>query len=380
MRKLYIGLLLTLSVGSSYSQTVQGTVKAGSVGNSVIFAIKPSANMTNSKISTLYFSLAVPASVTPRPTVAIKTNFNTAIGYNLQTVPAQMINGSMYYIYDFLGDGAQTAGLERNYTAGVDNNMVEVAFTGGPQGTSPVLLVSLPDGGVSQNTYFNIFNLGNDVTNQTAMFYGGTPVNSIAGYSGLSFTNIAGISLPTKFLSFFATKNDDVANLAWTVDNEENNAYFEVERSLDGRNFSKVYQVQALHNGRTSNSYTIPDANISRLGAKTIYYRIKQFETSGQITYSDIRQVKLTDKNFSASLYPNPVKTITKLVIDAPEAGKATVIIRDATGKTVKQISVELVKGLNQQQLDATLFAAGDYNVTIVTEKLNQTIKMTKAN
>lgn len=381
MRKFYIGLLLFILSFSSYAQTVQSTVKAGTVGNSVFFSIKPSVDIVNSKLSTLYFSLAIPATTIPRPTAAIKNNLNAAISYNLEVVPLpELVNGTLYYFYNFLGDGAQGAGVERTYTAGVDNNLVEVAFTGGPQGTSTVLLVNLPNGGVSQNSSFYIANMGTDITNKTAMFYGGTPVNSPAGDAGLSYTNVAGIALPTKFLSFFATKSDDIANLTWTVENEENNAYFEVERSLDGRNFNKVYQVQALRNGRTSNTYTTPDANISRLGVRIIYYRIRQVETSGQVVYSEIRQVSLTDKNFAASLFPNPVKTSTKLVIDAPEAGKATVIIRDAAGKTVKAISLQLVKGINQQQLDATLFATGDYNVTIVSEKLNQTIKMTKAN
>ncbi len=379
MRKIYIGLLLLFVGINSYSQTVQATVKPGTALNSVIISLKPSATLTSAKLTTAYFSLAVPVTSVPKPTVAIKTNYNTALSYTIEvaTLP-ELIGGTSYNVYNFLADGSTATGVERTYAGGVDNDIIEVAFTGGPQGSSTVRLVSLPNGGLTQNSFLNVYNLGTDITNQTAMFYGGTPVNSPSGYSGMSYTTIAGISLPTKFLSFFATKNDDVANLTWTVDNEENNAYFEVERSLDGRNFSKAYQVQALHNGRSSNSYTTPDANISRLGVKTIYYRIKQFETFGQIVYSEIRQVNLTDKNFSASLYPNPVKTSTKLVIDAPEAGKATVVIRDATGKTVKQMSLQLVKGLNQQQLDATMFATGDYNVTIVSEKLNQTIKMTK--
>ena len=276
-----------------------------------------------------------------------------------------------------------------DFAPNIEVLLANVTFRSFSNVTTTVKIANIALGGPSTFDYCYIALSGTEHSGYSNPFYSNTagdPLLQNAGgvndpYAQLgSSLGVGNVSLPTKFLSFFATKSGDIANLTWTVENEENNAYFEVERSLDGRNFTKVSQVQALHNGRSSNTYTTPDANISRLGVKTIYYRIRQVETSGQVVYSEIRQVNLVDKNFIASLYPNPVKTSTKLVIDAPEAGKATVIIRDATGKKGKAISLQLVKGMNQQQLDATMFAAGDYNVTIASEKLNQTIKMTKAN
>ena len=291
------------------------------------------------------------------------------------------MGGTLHWIYNFLADGSTAAGTERNYVV-ADNNILEVTFSGGPQppATSTIRVVSLIDGGASQNSFFNIYNLGTDVTNTTAMFYGGTPVNSPSGYSGISFTSLAGISLPTKFSHFLAIKKDDNADLTWTVETEENNAYFDVQRSLDGRLFTDVIRVNALRNGRTSNTYNTPDLNISRLSSKVLYYRIKQVETSGDITFSEVRQLNLDKKNFTIGLYPNPVISMTKLVVDAPEAGKAFIIIRDATGKSVQQINMEFIKGVNQKDLNATMLPAGEYNVTVIGEKFNQTIKMTKSN
>ena len=168
--------------------------------------------------------------------------------------------------------------------------------------------------------------------------------------------------------------------LTWTVENEESNSYFDVQRSTDGRVFNDVIRVQALRNGRSSNTYTTPDVNISRIGSKVLYYRIKQVETSGEIVYSEVRQINLSTKNFTIGLYPNPVVSSTKLVIDAPEAGKAFVIVRDALGKTVQQINMEFVKGVNQKDLNATMLPAGEYNVSVVGASFTQTIKMTKTN
>jgi hypothetical protein len=233
-------------------------------------------------------------------------------------------------------------------------------------------------GGTEQNGYITPFY--SNITSDPLLQNAGGIVNDIFAILTPSYLGISGVLLPTKFLSFYATKSNDDTKLTWTVDNEENNNYFEVEGSTDGRTFRTVQRVNALRNGRFSNTYGTTDLNISRYNVKTVYYRIKQVEADGNVIYSEIRQVNLTDKNFSASLYPNPVKTITKLVVDAPEATKATILVRDASGKTVQQISIQLAKGINQHQIDATLFAAGDYNVTIVSDKLNQTIKLTKAN
>ncbi len=273
------------------------------------------------------------------------------------------------------------------------NTEVEIArvnFNTGSLGLSTtVKLANITNGGSNGVEYNYIAPGGNEESGYTTPFYsnimsdplllnGGGPNDAFSQvYSSLGIGNVA---LPTKFINFFANKKDDNADLIWTVDNEENNAYFDVQRSLDGRVFTDAIRVNALRNGRTSNTYTIPDVNISRLGKKILYYRIRQVEASGELVYSEVRQLNLTTKNFTIGLYPNPVVSATKLVVDAPEAGKAFIIIRDAAGKTVQQINMEFVKGVNQKELNASMLPAGDYNVTVMGEKFNQTIKMTKAN
>jgi len=383
MKHIFLVLGFLGLAGLGVAQSTQATLKTGSAGNTAIVAIKPASAINGAKISTVNFAIAIPASVIPRPTVSIINNFNTNLTYNIDVIAGtQNIEAATpYYIYDFAADGNVSAGAALvNYTSGVDNNLVEIAFGGGPLATSTVKIVSLPNGGNSFNSSFYIANLGVDLTNYTSMYYGTSPVNSASGLAGLSYLNLAGVSLPTKFTNFLALKKDDNADLSWTVDNEDNNAYFDVQRSLDGRLFTDVTRVNALRNGRSLNTYSIPDLNISRLGSRVIYYRIKQVETSGDITYSEVRQLNLDKKNLTIGLYPNPVVSITKLVVDAPEAGKAFIIVRDATGKTVQQFNMDFVKGINQKDLNASMLPAGDYNVTVMGEKFNQTIKMTKGN
>jgi Secretion system C-terminal sorting domain len=363
------------------AQKFQATLKPGSTPNSVIVAIRPNGNIPGS-ISSMQFGLSLAkaaSAVRPVQTVNSLVSGVSYGGTGIQ-LSEEMVAGELAYVYTISGTGDATV-ASTNYVSGMEYNIAEVFFNGGALGVTSIFrLVQLPNGGSTSNTNLYMALGGADAVLESAQFYGTGSTNDGQGYGGFSQVPLPGVSLPTKFISFFANKKDDNADLNWTVDNEENNAYFDVQRSLDGRLFTDVIRVNSLRNGRTSNTYTTPDLNITRLGSKVLYYRIKQVETSGEIVYSEVRQLNLTSKNFSIGLYPNPVVSATKLVVDAPESGKAFIIIRDAAGKTVQQINMEFVKGVNQKELNASMLPAGDYNVTVMGEKFNQTIKMTKAN
>lgn len=373
--------LLSICGFSTYAQTMKATIKAGGQNNSVIVAMRPSVNINNAMITTLYFSVAVPVNASTRPTATMKTNFIPTISYYFQDVPGvESIAGVDHWVYNFLGDGATSTGSERNYTAGVDNNVAEITFSGGSTNASEVKIVSLPDGGKTLNAYWNIFNLGKDITDEAAMFYGGTPVNSSDGYLGLSYTQIGGIILPVQFKSFFAVKSGDDAKLSWEVGSDLNNSHFKVLRSNDGRNFNSVQTVQALGNGQDHNNYQATDINLSKLGSRDIYYQIEQIDKDGTSTKSPVRMLSVDGLGKSVTAFPNPAKTTTKVVVDAPEAGKGTLIMRDALGRQVRVVNSQFIKGINQVEMNVMNLSSGDYNLQVNGAGLNETIKITKIN
>jgi len=384
MKKLYsaICLLFCLLFTRINAQTFQATVKAGSAGNAAILAIKPSADVVNRKLSTLTLCIGIPASALPKPTVSVKNNFNASISYDIQVSPApENVDGKgMYHIYNLLGDGAQGGGTERTYLASGDNNMVEIELNGGPTGgASEILLVNIPGGGATGQTNLYVANQGIDATNLTAMFYGLGANNGVGGYGSTSFVPLGSVVLPVKFLSFYALKTGDDAKLNWTVENDEDNQFFDIERSTDGRTYTKFASVNAKANGKSVNTYDGADARLSSLNAKTIYYRIKQLDKSGTALFSPIRTLNVSATG-SASLFPNPARSMSKLVVDAPVGGKASIVVRDATGKQAIQVNTNFVKGVNQIDLNVAALASGEYNVTITAEGVTQTLKLSKIN
>ena len=380
MKKIIIALFIFIGY-ASFGQTVKATIKKGGQNNSVIVAMRPSANITAAKITTLYFSIAIPATAIPRPVAAIKTNFITPISYTLENVSGtEMIGGVAHHVYNFLGDGATAAGTERDYTSGVDNNIAEVTFSEGPVDPYEVKIISLPDGGKTSNSYWNIYNLGSDVTDQASMFYGGTPTNSPSGYSGTSFTQVADIILPVNFKSFYALKTNDDAKLTWDVSNDDKNAYFNVLRSLDGRSYKTIQRVEPLRNGRSDNSYETADLSLSKLGTREVYYVIQQFDKDGQNTKSPVRMLSVDGLGKSVTAFPNPARTTTKVVVDAPEAGKGSLIMRDALGRQVQVVNAQFNRGINQFEMNVMSLSSGEYNIQVKGGGLNETIKVTKIN
>lgn len=281
--------------------------------------------------------------------------------------------GNSYHAFTFYLNATPSV----NFAANTEVEIAEVAFSNSI-GASNVGLACFEDDGTTD--YFSI-SIGTtpDIVLTSAPFYGPGAANQ-TWLTGFSIVQVSNISLPVKFLSFFAIKNGDDAKLNWTVESDENNNFFEVERSTDGRVYRPLSKVAAKANGRSVNTYESADFALSKLGSNQVFYRIKQVDRDGQITFSNIRNLNAVRRGTPVQLFPNPVKSITKLVIDADAPGKASITIRDMGGKLVQQINTLLVRGVNQQDLNVASLASGEYTVLVVGEGFNHTLKLNKIN
>lgn len=110
-------------------------------------------------------------------------------------------------------------------------------------------------------------------------------------------------SLPVSFTAVKAAQKNSGINVEWHVATESNTKEYHVEKSVDGRSFSKATTIPAIKNNNSAVSYNWFDAQPNN-GSN--YYRIKVIAADGDIKYSEV--VKLnTGKNSAAiSIYPNP--------------------------------------------------------------------------
>jgi hypothetical protein len=189
----------------------------------------------------------------------------------------------------------------------------------------------------------------------------------------VNFASLA--PLPVQLTAFTAQAvGNRTAQLDWTTGSELNNAYFEVERSLDGSTFAAIGRVAGQGNKANSTTYTFADqaTELPTTGG-TVYYRLKQVDTNGTAIYSPVRTLIFTAGRVVAqvSLYPNPAQASTALDLSAlPAAANYQVQVLDATGR---QLSTTTLGGGQVQPLALDGLAPGLLTVLVTGATTNGT-------
>ena len=185
--------------------------------------------------------------------------------------------------------------------------------------------------------------------------------------------------LPVTLLDFKGNVNNEgIAKLNWSVTSEINMNYYDIERSTNGTEFTKVASVNANNPSSTAtvSNYNVND-NVSALTGM-VYYRLKLVDKDGSFKYSQIINFKLVhNTKSSVAIHPNPATTNfnIKLTTEKDE----TVIIRviDMFGKVLINKQASVFKGINTINInEISKFSSGTYSVQIMmnnqmfTEKL----------
>ena len=145
---------------------------------------------------------------------------------------------------------------------------------------------------------------------------------------------LSAIPLPVEWVRFEvrATPSGQ-AQLDWTTGAETGNAYFEVQHSSDGVQFSAIGKVDARGSG-SQYKFLHP---APRAGAN--YYRLRQVDQDGQFSYSDLRQLTMAGKA-TPLVFNNPVRRGSRFRVSRLE-GEATFTLYDRNGRLVRQAAYE---------------------------------------
>ncbi len=199
------------------------------------------------------------------------------------------------------------------------------------------------------------------------------------GFEGVSkFGNIIGLdditivaesSLPVKLISFAGERTGAANRLFWTTASETNNKGFELQRSIDGTNFSALSFVATKSDNGNSNTQLNYDFTDNNPFATTNYYRLKQTDKDGKFIYSNVVLLKGGRNNGAltiSSLYPNPAVNNLKLAIASPTNSKVTMVITDLAGKIVLQQPATLTIGDNTMNLNIKQLSKGAYSIKVL--------------
>lgn len=264
-------------------------------------------------------------------------------------------------------NGVNTINL--SWRSGNGNRRIVIARAGGAVNSFPVDTFAY----VANSTFGSGSNLGNNCyvvyngTGSSCNITGLVNTNSyyfaIVEYNGISnitnyntstFLASVQVSLPVKWLSFNANLyNEESVLLNWQTASEQNNAWFETERSIDMVNWLPIDKQKGAGTSNRINSYNTID-NITALSqAANIYYRIKQIDVNGHYTYSEVKQVTVnSNQNIAVQVNPNPFHSSLGINITLPTQQTVNIAIKNSLGITVATFAKEVNNNNQYIQLD----------------------------
>ncbi|WP_210521113.1 choice-of-anchor D domain-containing protein [Hymenobacter terricola] len=121
--------------------------------------------------------------------------------------------------------------------------------------------------------------------------------------------------LPVELTVFSAQRQSgNAVSVAWTTASEKNSAYFEVQRSLDGREFATVATAAGQGTSSQINAYTALDKTAP---AAQLYYRLRQVDRNGTAAFSPVVTVAGSGSVAKVLLYPNPAQGSISFLVAA---------------------------------------------------------------
>jgi hypothetical protein len=156
------------------------------------------------------------------------------------------------------------------------------------------------------------------------------------------------ITVPVTLSDFAGTIHDNAAILEWTTTSELNSSRFEVERSIDGKQFETISNIPAAGNSGTIKLYKYVDNQVP-LTTQTVYYRLNMIDLDGRSAYSKVIALKPGLGIYISKLYPGVLKAGEQLNLElvSNTVQKASIGIYTSNGQLVKQQVEVLNKGTN---------------------------------
>ena len=165
---------------------------------------------------------------------------------------------------------------------------------------------------------------------------GSITVTGVTSFSPFTFGSMSSSvnALPVELVSFtgVAYKTNNV--LSWQTASELNNDYFEVQKSLEGKDFQTIGLVKGIGTSSTGGLYSFTDYE----PAKGIqYYRLKQVDYNGDHHISNTILVRSENSGASKfpALFPNPVSGDQITLSSDPNDQLIELKVLDGMGKLI---------------------------------------------
>lgn len=189
-------------------------------------------------------------------------------------------------------------------------------------------------------------------------------------YSPITFgTESRGNPLPVSLLSFEATCYGNSVLLTWATASETNNKMFEIETSLDGKDWNNITNVDGFGNSNNRLDYDYEDFSIYE-GAK--YYRLIQVDYDGKRSEIALDFVDCQEGiESNITIKPNPARNYITIVSNNELRNEAFTITN-----TMGQTLIEGTANGFETGVEIQSLKPGVYYLTL--ESMQKTFKLSK--
>jgi hypothetical protein len=144
--------------------------------------------------------------------------------------------------------------------------------------------------------------------------------------------------MPLDLISFDQRSGKSQSELIWSTINEENFSHFEIQRSIDGQNWTTIGRVD----GKGHNNINNYNFWIDRPLYNSIYIRLKQIDYDLSYEFSKILTIEPKDQNSKIRIYPNPASDQFFFNL---EQNPGTLEIRSLQGHLIKSLWIRPGEG-----------------------------------
>lgn len=177
--------------------------------------------------------------------------------------------------------------------------------------------------------------------------------------------------LPVNLSKFDVTKINNTNKIDWVTMNEDNAAYFEVERSNDGRNFTAIGKTAVKGAKYTTTKYVYTDAEPNK-GMN--YYRLKMVDRDNKFEYSKIVSMLNMREQLTAIILSTSANQM-RINVYSEEKSDATISVVDVAGRVLYSQQATLSAADNILDINTDI-ASGMYILNIQTTNGQQVSKM----
>ncbi len=179
--------------------------------------------------------------------------------------------------------------------------------------------------------------------------------------------------LPVTLISFDAkAMNQQEVMINWGTASEENNNFFVVEHSTNGREFTPIAQLYGAGTTFETQAYEYLHRH-ARVGQN--YYRLQQVDFDGTTTYSPVVAVNINSGVATASIRPTVATEQVTLIAEASNTS-GTVLLLNLQGQLLRQLPF----AAGQQSMDIPVvdLAPGQYLLRLQNGDESQVLRFVK--